>query len=1164
MRELALKIAEHPELSTMLGRLSSPVRQLVIGLPTAARASLITAVSEIKGRAVLVVCENETPLQLLFTDLEVFLGYPPVVYPERSLTFYPVEGASREWEHKRIEALYAISSEKTPIVLTTVAALTQLTIPPSYVTNLTVRLRVGDEYSPDELALRLTRSGYIRTEMVEGAGQFALRGGILDVFPPASPQPIRMEFFGDEVDSLSRFDILSQRRVENIKEVSLLPACELLPQADDITLARLRVGIEGLISAAMKDERRPPKLLETLYADLERLGNTGSIPAIDRYASLIYPEFTSIIDFLPENTVVFFEESHRLFEYGRTLAWQRGEDITSMLETGVITAKQSGIYQTFVQTYNRLLSHPVIAMDILYSSNPDFHASSVINVQARHLSMPVFQLENIAPDLTHYTAAGFAVLFLCASNIRCENLEMLLRESGFDVSIATDGKLPDAGRILISVGTLSSGFEYPALKFAVLTEGGKTAGRRKTAARRANRLYSFNDLHPGDLVVHDAHGIGRFDGLSKITVDGIVKDFIKISYSGSDVLFIPVTQLDVISRYIGAREDSNLKLNKLGGTEWARSRTSAKAAAKDLARDLIVLYASRKNIEGHAFPPDTPWQSEFEQSFEYEETDDQLKCTEEIKRDMESPSPMDRLLCGDVGFGKTEVAFRAIMKCIFGSKQAAVLVPTTLLARQHHMTATNRFSGYPVRIETLTRYTTAPQSKRILQGLADGSVDLVIGTHKLLQKNIKFKDLGLLVVDEEQRFGVSHKERLKDICKSVDVLTLTATPIPRTLNMALSGIRDMSLMEEAPADRHPVQTYVLEHNYDIMADVIRREIARGGQVFYLHNHIDSIDQAAGRLRRLLPEATIAVAHGRMAENNIGAVMNDMLNGTINVLVCTTIIEIGIDLPNVNTLIIDHADRLGLAQLHQIRGRVGRSPRRAFAYLTYRPDRILTEVAAKRLSAIREFAEFGAGFKIALRDLEIRGTGNLLGAEQSGHMSDVGYDMYLKLLEEAIREEKGEDTPAVFSCSADLSIDAHIPERYIPSSSERVDIYRRIAAIASGEPPDDVLDELIDRYGDPPEEVLRLIDIAGLRLAAANVGITDITQKAAQLNFTFVKPPLKVISKLYTLPEYRGRLMLNAGNHPYLGLRLRNEPPLEAAKALVVALNIHGEKPEVNK
>ena len=621
-------------------------------------------------------------------------------------------------------------------------------------------------------------------------------------------------------------------------------------------------------------------------------------------------------------------------------------------------------------------------------------------------------------------------------------------------------------------------------------------------------------------------------------VDGFEKDYVKIAYAGTDCLYVPATQLDLVTKYTGGGEEKPVRLSKMGGAEWARTRSRAKSAAKDMAQKLIALYAERQRLPGYAFSPDSEWQREFEDNFDYTETDDQLRCTAEIKADMESSVPMDRLLCGDVGFGKTEVALRAVMKCVLDGKQAAILVPTTVLAQQHYQTALQRFFGFPVGIAVLSRFRTGAQTTQTLSDIATGKVDLVIGTHRLLSKDVRFKDLGLLVVDEEQRFGVTHKEHIKELSRGVDVLTLSATPIPRTLNMAMSGIRDMSSIEEPPEDRLPVQTFVMEHDWGVIADAIRREIQRGGQVYYLHNRVEDIDRTALRLQKLLEDVTVAVAHGQMDKNMLASVMESVVSGETQVLVCTTIIETGIDIPNVNTLIIEDADKLGLAQLHQIRGRVGRSTRRASAYLTFRRDKVLTEIAEKRLSAIRDFAAFGSGFKIAMRDLEIRGAGNLLGAEQSGHMVDVGYDMYMKLLSEAVLEARGIEVPKRADCSADLAVAANIPERYIGSSEQRMDIYRRIAAIRTEEEADDLTDELIDRFGDPPPGVNALIHVALLRGEAGRAGVTDIAQKQGYLRFTVRDFDMEKVSALYARPEYRGRLRVEAGSKPCLSLKIK--------------------------
>ena len=689
--------------------------------------------------------------------------------------------------------------------------------------------------------------------------------------------------------------------------------------------------------------------------------------------------------------------------------------------------------------------------------------------------------------------------------------------------------------------------EYPLSKIAVLTEGqliARSEPKRKPAKKAGStnrqKLNSFTDLTPGDLVVHENYGIGRFVAMEQIKVDGAVKDYIKIAYQGSDTLFVPATQLDLVSKYIGGGgEDSNVKLNKIGSDAWQKTKAKARKAAKDMAGELIQLYAARKRQSGYAFSADAPWQKEFEDNFPYPETDDQLRCIADIKHDMESPIPMDRLLCGDVGFGKTEVALRAVMKAVMDGKQVAILVPTTVLAQQHYQTAVARFRGFPVTIDVLSRFRTPKMQQQTLQKLRAGSVDLIIGTHKLLQKTVQFKDLGLLIVDEEQRFGVSHKERLKELSKGVDVLTLSATPIPRTLNMALSGIRDMSTIEQPPADRYPVQTFVMEYSEPIVDDAIRREIERGGQVYYLHNRTETIDQCAAAIKRRIPGISVGVAHGQMGEDALGDVMQSMAEGEIQVLVCTTIIETGLDIPNANTLIIENADRFGLSQLHQLRGRVGRSTRHAYAYFTYRPEKNLTEVAEKRLSAIRDFAEFGSGFKIAMRDLEIRGAGNLLGAEQSGHMSSVGYDMYLKLLDEAVLEEKGE-APKAPECTADLNVTANVDKDYVSRGEERMDLYRRMAAIRSQEDADDLLDEIVDRYGEPPKGVLNLIDIALLRAKARQVGIKDIRQKSGDVLFTLSNLNFEAVGALCSDPDYKQRVtFLASAKEPTLRFKLAN-------------------------
>ena len=930
----------------------------------------------------------------------------------------------------------------------------------------------------------------------------------------------------------------------------------MLPQFTPGGYGGLLEGLDRLISQA-KRRKGNETLVQTLEEDRERLAASTAFPAMDRYIALIYPVMATAADYFPEDAVVVLSESPRVAERGKSYLWQLGEDAKALMERGELAGELADFARTFEELTEVLADWPVCYLDAFTSSRYPQRPRTLLNLLTKQLPSYGASLETAVSDLAHYVSDGFRTVVLVSSEQRALNLQALLREQKMTTAVDFQlHELPGYGKAVIAVGGLTAGMEYPVGRFAVLTEGQSLLGKKRRSKPVTNRqkLGSYADLSPGDLVVHEHHGVGRFLEMTKMTVDGVQKDYVKIAYAGADVLYVPATQLDLVSKYIGSGEDAQetRKLSRLGGTDWEKAKTRAKKAVKDLAKGLIQLYAERQRQPGFAFSPDSPWMKEFEDEFEYAETDDQLRCIAEIKQDMEQARPMDRLLCGDVGYGKTEVAFRAIMKCVLDGKQAAILVPTTVLARQHYLTAKQRFAKYPVEIDVVSRFRTQTQMKDTLRRLEQGGIDLLIGTHRLFQKDVKFKDLGLLVIDEEQRFGVQHKEKLKELSKQVDVLTLSATPIPRTLNMALSGIRDMSTLEEPPMDRQPVQTYVLEHDWGVLSDAMRRELERGGQVYYLHNRVETITRTAARIKEMLGEdVAVAVAHGKMSQEELNDVMTSMSDGEVDVLVCTTIIETGIDIANANTLIIEDADHMGLAQLHQIRGRVGRSTRRAYAYLTYRRGKVLTEVASKRLGAIREFAEFGSGFKIAMRDLEIRGAGNVLGPEQSGFLLSVGYDMYLKLLEEAVLEERGEKPERPTECAADLSVAASIPDRYVPSPEQRMDLYRRIAAIRSEADADDVMDELIDRYGDPPRTVNNLISVALLRADAARNGISQIDQKGANLNFYLDQFDLQRVSALCGLEKYRSRLLFSAGERPYLALRLKKgEDALKFGRRLV--------------
>ena len=1157
MKPLLSALNDIPEYRSLLAAIDNGACPAAFsGLSAVHRAHFAAGIRQELNRPVVVVCADEGEAERMARDLAALSGEAVRTLSAREFTFHNAAVVSRQYEHRRLSTLRALAAGECPLLVCTVESILQRTIPKTLLTQAAQVLRMGERHDLGELAGTLAAAGYTRCEQVEGVGQFALRGGILDFFSPAHPKPVRVEFFGDEIDAMGLFDPDTQRRIENLGAAEILPAAEVLPQFTPGGYGGLLEGLDRLISQA-KRRKGNETLVQTLEEDRERLAASTAFPAMDRYIALIYPVMATAADYFPEDAVVVLSESPRVAERGKSYLWQLGEDAKALMERGELAGELADFARTFEELTEVLADWPVCYLDAFTSSRYPQRPRTLLNLLTKQLPSYGASLETAVSDLAHYVSDGFRTVVLVSSEQRALNLQALLREQKMTTAVDFQlHELPAYGKAVIAVGGLTAGMEYPVGRFAVLTEGQSLLGKKRRSKPVTNRqkLGSYADLSPGDLVVHEHHGVGRFLEMTKMTVDGVQKDYVKIAYAGADVLYVPATQLDLVSKYIGSGEDAQetRKLSRLGGTDWEKAKTRAKKAVKDLAKGLIQLYAERQRQPGFAFSPDSPWMKEFEDEFEYAETDDQLRCIAEIKQDMEQARPMDRLLCGDVGYGKTEVAFRAIMKCVLDGKQAAILVPTTVLARQHYLTAKQRFAKHPVEIDVVSRFRTQTQMKDTLRRLEQGGIDLLIGTHRLFQKDVKFKDLGLLVIDEEQRFGVQHKEKLKELSKQVDVLTLSATPIPRTLNMALSGIRDMSTLEEPPMDRQPVQTYVLEHDWGVLSDAMRRELERGGQVYYLHNRVETITRTAARIKEMLGEdVAVAVAHGKMSQEELNDVMTRMSDGEVDVLVCTTIIETGIDIANANTLIIEDADHMGLAQLHQIRGRVGRSTRRAYAYLTYRRGKVLTEVASKRLGAIREFAEFGSGFKIAMRDLEIRGAGNVLGPEQSGFLLSVGYDMYLKLLEEAVLEERGEKPERPTECAADLSVAASIPDRYVPSPEQRMDLYRRIAAIRSEADADDVMDELIDRYGDPPRTVNNLISVALLRADAARNGISQIDQKGANLNFYLDQFDLQRVSALCGLEKYRSRLLFSAGERPYLALRLKKgEDALKFGRKLV--------------
>lgn len=1147
MEALLTPIQKLPEYQALLSTAREGTGVVSLhGLSPVHRAHIAAALAQdLPDRTFCALTRDEAAAQTFRRDFEALSGLTCAFLPSRDFVFHQIEGASREYEQQRIRALRSMAAGCRALVSPADAMMLR-TLPPEALSRATVTVTLGGAAELSALTLTLTDAGYARCDQVEGPGQFALRGGILDVFPAGGEEPVRAEFFGDEIDSLGVFDPLTQRRTRNIRRAEFPPAREALPRLCEGGMEGLLAQLERLCARKSCGDA----LQKTLEDDIARLRDGLDLAAADRYLPLIYPDFSSGFSHLPESTVYLICDSSAVLETTRGLVHRQSEDIAHLLENGVLAPSKSG-WSMDESQFRAQLSACLLLDSFLASSG--FSPQKLLSLEVKQLPSYGGSLETASRDLEGYLRLGFTLFALAGGKARAQSLKSLLEENG--LPCVADERQAGPGRVCVLQSNLSAGMEYPSLRLAVVCEGqasGHRAQRHKRAGRK-DHLRSFSDLHPGDLVVHEHHGVGRFVGVERIQVDRVWRDYMKIAFAGTDFVFVPATGLDLVSKYIGAAEQGSVKLSKLGGTNWAKTKARAKKSARDLAEQLIALYAARQKRPGFAFLPDDDWQRSFEEAFPFDETEDQLVCAQEIKADMQRACPMDRLLCGDVGFGKTEVAFRAIMKCALSGKQAAILVPTTVLARQHYLTACQRFSGLPVKIEMMSRFRTRGQQDETVRRVKNGTCDLLIGTHRILQKDIIFKDLGLLVVDEEQRFGVGHKERIKQMALDVDVLTLTATPIPRTLNMALSGIRDMSVLEEAPIGRQPVQTYVLEQDDAILRDAIRRELSRGGQVYYLHNRIESIDQAAGRLQAAFPDATVAVAHGRMGEQQMSDVMERTYAGQVDILVCTTIIETGVDIPNVNTLIIEDADNMGLAQLHQIRGRVGRSTRHAYAYFTYRRGKALTEVQQKRLSAIREFAEFGSGFKIAMRDLEIRGAGNVLGAQQSGHLMDVGYEMYMQLLAEATTELKGGTPVARTDCTADLLVSAGLPQTYVPDAATRVDFYRRIAMISSTEDYMDMQDEMLDRFGELPAPATALLDIALLRARASSVGIHEISQKNSHLLLHFRPSALAGAAAACADKKFRGRLLLSAGEAPYLSLRLSpTDDPLVQTKAVVDA------------
>ncbi len=1126
--EIAKKIPEFISLANAIRKTRLPLG--VTGVSAVHKSHIISSLCMGLMKKALVITPDEATATKMRSDMEVF-GINALLYPARDFSFRTTETVSREYEHARLKVLDKMLKGDFDAVVLSAEAAMQFTVPPSVLMNNSFAITAGEDYETDELLRSLVACGYTRSDQVNGAGQFAQRGGILDFYPPDSSYPCRVEFWGDTVDSISFFELESQRRTETVDEIFITPAREVLV-SDEALIA--------MIEKHIASNRIKGDALKNLEEDIQKMRDGIRLSSADKYMPLIYPESASIFDYA-EDCMLFVCESFAVKDKFNAACQLMTETVKGLFQDGVLCKGLDSFslrQQDLVRIYE---DWGAAYLDHLPRGSFDTPVKELITFTANQISPWNGTLSVLADDITSIKKQkGHSIVILAGTDKASKTLADDLENEGISAiwCPVPPAEFPQ-NSVCVMPGGLSFGFEYPNADFTLLTYRSRTATKTVKSTKRSakNAFNNLDELHRGEYVVHSAHGIGIFEGIQSLEAAGNTKDYIKIRYDKGDNLYVPVTQLDQVSKYIGPKSDDKpLKLSKLGGSDWQKTRTRVKGAVKEMAKELIDLYSKRIKIEGHSFSEDIDMQSDFESRFEYVETDDQLRCIHEIKKDMEKPFPMDRLLCGDVGFGKTEVALRAVFKCIADGKQCAILVPTTILAMQHYQTILKRFEGFPIEAGMLSRFNSKKENEKIIAGLRRGSVDVVVGTHRLISKDVEFKDLGLIIIDEEQRFGVAQKEKLKTLFPAVDVLTLTATPIPRTLNMAMTGIRDMSVIEEAPQDRLPVQTYVIEHNMGVLVHAMEQELRRGGQVYYLYNKVETIERKAAEIKSLIPDATVGIGHGKMSEDELSEVWRKLIDGEIDILVCTTIIETGVDVPNANTLIIEHADRMGLAQLHQIRGRVGRSARRASAYFTFTKGVQLSEIASRRLDAIREFTEFGSGFHIAMRDLELRGAGNVLGANQHGHMESVGYEMYIKLLEQAISEEKGEKSAVPEKdCVIDLPIDAHIPEDYIESVPQRLKIYRRIADIRNDDDASDVIDELVDRFGEPPSSVEGLVRIALLRGKAASRDVYEITSQGDKLIFKVSNLDMNRVAA--AAAHFKGRFVISAGGgKPHIAVR----------------------------
>jgi transcription-repair coupling factor len=1130
MNFLIKTLEENKKFQELTKQISKTGPIAISGLVDVEKLHVLAGIFNETKRPMVLVTYNEIQARKLYQDLKKLIKQT-YFFPKKEITSYDYVAQSKEIEYKRIDVLnkmYLAKKQKEPIIIvTTIEAVMQKMIAKDTLYQNVIDFKVGKTYLLDGIKEKLVGLGYERSDLIENKGQFSIRGGIVDV-GLSEKIGVRIEFWGDEVDSIRFFQISSQRSTEMLKEITIFPAHELI--------------VQDLSEAVKNIQEKYPEEIE----DIELIKNGDYISKINKYFNEFYENQASFLDYMSDEYLLLLDEKSKINQRKTNIIEDNNKLIVSLVEKEKFVPEAIENISKFEYNFEE--------KQIIYLEQND----SIKNIQkyyfeTREINFYNLQLDLLLADIVTYQKNKKKVVLLAGNEISAKKLCDILKENQINYKYEQEAENVKPGEIIVTIGGFSSGFENYDLNLIVISlqnnfEEPVKRKKKLSSTFKDSEKIVFADLKPGDIVVHQTHGIGQFIGVNTITADGVTKDYIKIKYRNDDILYVPTNSLDSVRKYIGGGDNSSPRLNKLGGKEWSATTSKVKKNLEAVAKDLIELYAKRQKIKGFSFSPDTPWQKQFEDSFPYTETDDQLRCIQDVKKDMEKPQPMDRLLCGDVGYGKTEVAIRAAFKAVMDQKQVAYLVPTTILANQQYEEFKTRMQEFAINVELLNRFKTKKEQDEIIKKLKLGEVDVVVGTHRLLSEDVNFKDLGLLIIDEEHRFGVKDKEKIKKLRTNIDVLTMTATPIPRTLHMSIVGVRDMSVIYEPPHNRKPVQTYVLEYDQEVITEAITKEIERDGQVFYLFNQVEGIEKKANEISMLVPEAKVGFAHGKMSGRELEEIMESFINHEINVLVCTTILESGIDIPNANTIIVENADRLGLAQLYQIRGRVGRSDKQAYAYVTYKRDKLLSEVADKRLKAIKEFTEFGSGFKIAMRDLEIRGAGSMLGEMQHGHMEQVGYDTYCKLLDEVIKEMQGIEVVEEQDVQIDLAVSSYIPDNFIENSSQKIEIYQNIALCRTEEELQNVIDEVIDRYGRLPKELENLIDIARIKQLARKANILKIAQRENGIVFYFVKEKIKPEMVNTLITKYPMLVKFSNAVEPYVTLRIKeNENIIEKAK-----------------